>query len=287
MRFLCFSCCFRTTRLRNFSNGFRRCFRSRVCIRILRFSVGRIILTAAVIFGRCLRFRHRFLHGDIAADPIHRVQFICRLDVVNCLIGSRHTGGKVRLVRVLCFIEVHLNLILVQDLQVGEILFQVDFRIEIHLVIFCRDNLFRIQLVLHLVQLRQSFHIGLQFLLRIHLRCEGRDRSHRGLQHHHCREQSGNHSCRKAFLLHSFIVPFMSIVILPCHPAVPSPKSSWGRSSFPDRLQPLLPLTPEKRVGREPSGIKKMPEEAVFFRQSPRCIFMAVLPATILYSCGL
>ena len=248
MRFLCFDCCFRTCRLRDFSDGFRRCFRSRVCVRILRFPVGRIILSTFASFGRCLRFRHRFLNGDIPADPVHRVQLVCRLDVVDRLIGSCHTGGKISLVRILRFIEVHLYLILVRDLQVCEILLQIDFRIKIHLVILSRDNLFRIQLILHLIQLRQSFHIGLKFLLRVHLRCESRDRSHRCLQHHHCREQSGDHSCRNAFLLHSFIVPFVSIFVLPCYPDASVSKFSWDRSSFPERLQPLLPLTPEKRV---------------------------------------
>ena len=160
MRFLCFDCCFRTCRLRDFSDGFRRCFRSRVCVRILRFPVGRIILSAFASFGRCLRFRHRFLNGDIPADPVHRVQLVCRLDVVDRLIGSCHTGGKISLVRILRFIEVHLYLILVRDLQVCEILLQIDFRIKIHLVILSRDNLFRIQLILHLIQLRQSFHLS-------------------------------------------------------------------------------------------------------------------------------
>lgn len=42
---------------------------------------------------------------------------------------------------------------------------------------------------------------------------------------------------------------------------------SWGGSSFPERRQSFLPLTPEKKAGREPPEIKKLPEEVFFFRQ--------------------
>ena len=134
---------------------------------------------------------------------------ISRFHIINGLVGTGPSRGEFCQIRILCFTELHVHFSLIRDLQVGKILLQVDFRIEIHLVIPCCDNLFRIQLVFHLFKLRQGFHIGLQFFFRIHLRGKCCHRSYSCRQYHDCREQSRDHSCCPVFLSHSRFVPFL------------------------------------------------------------------------------